>query len=473
MAAVLLRALAMDLNAEQLPPQVLKFKTYAKYRKALCEHFNLRFVRITGCGNCFFDSCAALLPAAGSGSDLRKEVIAFLAECIAGQHDLLGERCTREIKQELQQELVGPNHLYGAEAGAFPTPRSYLDASASNEVWVQGYHWIRAMAHLHSVCVCVVIHGFEHLQLFGVVAHPRIYLYKRDVDTHYDALVPQIQGISPAGDLESIAAARQHSLGVPLCMVYSTHHSLISAVYQLKAAAAHDNARRLGRRIAGFDSRAPIVVSDSEDVECALHDTASDLQMYSRFIDDLHRRCVSGVHKVVVQRVLRLQLQCTFASWIQLTPSQADTLYSQALHILRILSDFHKGCITDMEEAAAEYRDAGDDAAAEEMLQQLQLVLHPQYSSEDELEEVKCDQDSAAKKAAAIPAAEAPSPRRSLRARKKTKIIISSSSSSSISSSISSSSSSNSSSSSSSGDGGTAPRKRGVAATAAAGELCV
>ena len=233
------------------------------------------------------------------------------------------------------------------------------------------------MAHLHSVCVCVVIHGFEHIQLFGVLAHPRIYLYKRDAETHYDALIPQFEGALPAGDfsdsitLDSRAAARQHSL-----------------VYQLKAAAAPNNSRRLLRRLQGFDSRAPIVVSDSEDVECAL---PSDLQIYSRFIDHLHSTCGPGIPKAAVQRVLRLQLQCTFASWVQLSPTQKDALYVQALQILRTLSEYLKDCVVDLEQLAAEYRDAGNAAAAEEMLQQLTSVLHPQYSSEDELEEVKCE----------------------------------------------------------------------------------
>ena len=208
----------MELNAEQLPREVLEFKTYAKYRNAVCELFNLRFLRVAGIGNCFFDSCAASLPAAGSGSDLRKQVIAFLAQCIAGQHDFLGARCTLEIEQELQQELVGlpkkRNGSDGAEAGAPLTPQSYLDASASNEVWVQGYHWIRAMAHLHSVCVCVVIHGFEHIQLFGVLAHPRIYLYKRDAETHYDALIPQVL---PLG----VAVPSSGAYVLPLVRVYT------------------------------------------------------------------------------------------------------------------------------------------------------------------------------------------------------------------------------------------------------------
>ena len=196
----------------------------------------------------------------------------------------------------------------------------------------------------------------------------------------------------------SRAAARQRSLSVPLCMMYITHHSLISAVYQMKVL-GFDNSSRLTRRVDGFGSRAPIVVSDSEDADCALHVIPSNLlQTYSRFIDSLHRRCgmqKAGVHKVAVQAALRMNLQCTFASWAQLSPTQKDALYVQALQILRTLSEFLKVCVTDLEQVAAEYKDAGNDAAAEEMLQQLTSVLHPQYSSEDELE-VKCEQEDSA-----------------------------------------------------------------------------
>ena len=134
-------------------------------------------------------------------------------------------------------------------------------------------------------------------------------------------------------------------------------------------------------------------------LELKTHAISDSSRAYSRFIDRLHRRCgmqKAGMHKVAVQAALRLNLQCTFASWVQLSPTQKDALYVQALQILRTLSEYLKDCVVDLEQLAAEYRDAGNAAAAEEMLQQLTSVLHPQYSSEDELEEVKCEQEDSA-----------------------------------------------------------------------------
>jgi hypothetical protein len=57
--------------------------------------------------------------------------------------------------------------------------------------------------------------------------------------------------------------------------------------------------------------------------------------------------------------------------------------------ILRTLDRFLKGSMADLEELAKESRDAGDDAAAEDALQQLQSIMRLQFTSEEEeLDEV-------------------------------------------------------------------------------------
>jgi len=76
--------------------------------------------------------------------------------------------------------------------------------SATDGVWVQGYHWLRAVSQLFPVCVCVIIHNHEHMHLFGDTDNPRIYLYKRDTQTHYDALVPSVAFISGATTLRTL-----------------------------------------------------------------------------------------------------------------------------------------------------------------------------------------------------------------------------------------------------------------------------
>ena len=110
----------------------------------------------------------------------------------------------------------------------------------------------------------------------------------------------------------------------------STLESGVPIVARADAArhrSAPDNSRRLARRVAGFDSRASILVSDSEDVESALHVPAAELrQSYARFVDHLHLRYYTGQDRAVVQRVLRKQLHCTFASWVLFSQPQADAL---------------------------------------------------------------------------------------------------------------------------------------------------
>ena len=59
-----------------------------------------------------------------------------------------------------------------------------------------GYHWVRAVSALHNVCIGVVIHGFEHVTFFGDPSLPRSYLYKKDAETHYDALLPAAAPLS-------------------------------------------------------------------------------------------------------------------------------------------------------------------------------------------------------------------------------------------------------------------------------------
>jgi len=201
---------AMEVSHYQLPVAVFNNATIGKYRDAVCRHLHLRLKRCSGSGNCFFESCALLLPSLRlDANTLRQQAIAFLRECVHAEHGALGERCLFEIESELNEELIG------AKKQTFPlTPEAYLNASASNRVWVAGmglglgfwvclgltpqpgYHWVRAVSALHQVCIGVVIHGFEHVTLFGDSALPRVYVYKKDAETHYDALLPVLHPLS-------------------------------------------------------------------------------------------------------------------------------------------------------------------------------------------------------------------------------------------------------------------------------------
>jgi hypothetical protein len=157
---------------------------------------------IGGSGDCFFQSISSLLkhvPKAIASelqhSDfwdvdptlLRLQVVSWLRECAAGQHGILGERCVLDMEEELGRELVTSGRQCAKKPESID---EYLDASANVGVWVQGYHWLRAVSHIFNVCVGVIIHNHEHMYLFGDQKQQRIYLYKRDTDTHYDALEP-------------------------------------------------------------------------------------------------------------------------------------------------------------------------------------------------------------------------------------------------------------------------------------------
>jgi hypothetical protein len=43
---------------------------------------------------------------------------------------------------------------------------------------------------IYKVCVTVVVHRHEFVRLYGDPAHRRIYIYKKDAETHYDPLLP-------------------------------------------------------------------------------------------------------------------------------------------------------------------------------------------------------------------------------------------------------------------------------------------
>jgi hypothetical protein len=113
--------------------------------------------------------------------------------------------------------LVSSTALYN---GFVPeSMESYLTATADISVWACGYHWIRAVASLHAVSIVVVIHSFDYVQLFcGDSTHPRVFLYKTDVETHYDALVPNAlvpntDGLSQNNEASS--PPPNHSLSSP------------------------------------------------------------------------------------------------------------------------------------------------------------------------------------------------------------------------------------------------------------------
>ena len=191
---------AMEVTAIQLPPRFPAITGICKYRDEVCAHFGLVLRRMNGNGSWFFHACVFLLSKHGgiqvTPEELRHRVVSFFRECKQGMHGQLGERVMMDMECELQEPLVSSSKRHDGEVPGNVT--SYLDASMNTGVWVAGYHWVRAVAHLYQVCFNVVIHGFPCVYAFGNTSHAQLFLYKRDVETHYDALPRRLNHVPDA-----------------------------------------------------------------------------------------------------------------------------------------------------------------------------------------------------------------------------------------------------------------------------------
>ena len=180
-----------------------------KYLSVVCEHLHCGVRRVARNGDSFFWAlCDGGIKnqidpdRVGLGdcsSTLRSDVVAFLSECSLNQHGDLGDRCKFEMEQQLNVPIVSSNKEFD---GCVPTTLSeYLNLVANIGVWIEGYHWLRAVASLFQRCVVVVIHGHQHLHCFGNMHHPRIYLYKTDAaEKHFDALWAYAETLWPLPD---------------------------------------------------------------------------------------------------------------------------------------------------------------------------------------------------------------------------------------------------------------------------------
>ena len=148
------------------------------YLQTLCDVLQVRVCSTSSQGGCFFDSIYALLPTVGkavkSSKCLRLQIVQFFRECIDGAHGNLGERVTEDIRDVIKR---------------VKTCEDYLQAVSLQSTWAEGYHWPRAVAHLFSVRVSVFIHDFQHDLTFGDGGEI-IALWKGDVETHYEPLIP-------------------------------------------------------------------------------------------------------------------------------------------------------------------------------------------------------------------------------------------------------------------------------------------
>ena len=205
-------------GTEHLPNTVRTFRKTEKrrYREAVCYAFNLHYKEIDGDGNCFFASCGAAFKhvhhVAGGHEVpsrlMRNLCCTWLRRCVREEglevHLLPQEvnisspgipipsALRSEVCKSMQAVLKYP--LVGAQTKSGKVLTSsicnYLDHSEHEGVWVEGFHWLYAVATLYNVCIVVIVNGHEHTHVYGNRNSVRIYLYKFDAQTHYDVLLP-------------------------------------------------------------------------------------------------------------------------------------------------------------------------------------------------------------------------------------------------------------------------------------------
>jgi hypothetical protein len=166
----------------------------ARYRSAVCDYLGLRWESIAGKGNCFFAAVItgllSTLPADRTdglvGDQLRGIVVDWLRLQLSLGDDL-AERVQVEIDAEINIPLICSRR--GVLRVVPSTREEYLDAVAVDAVWIQGYHWLRAVSYIARVRVGLVIYPFDSVIYFGQGDYT-IFLYKADAETHFDALVP-------------------------------------------------------------------------------------------------------------------------------------------------------------------------------------------------------------------------------------------------------------------------------------------
>jgi hypothetical protein len=157
----------------------------ASYRRAVCNHLGgLQWQSINGAGNCFFAAVSTCLLATlppdrtdhlVGEKRLRALVVEWLEHQTQFVDDDLAERVCVEIDAELGVTLQCSKRGFTDHT---PTTRAqYLKAVAVDGVWIQGYHWMRAVSTIAMVRVGLVIYSFDSVCYFGH-GDKTIYLYK-------------------------------------------------------------------------------------------------------------------------------------------------------------------------------------------------------------------------------------------------------------------------------------------------------
>ncbi len=219
-------------------------------------------------------------------------------------------------------------------------------------IFPTGYHWLRSVAKLFNVCVCVVIHNHPCVYVFGDVLQRRIHLYKRDVETHYDALPASVMYIGVAlANVSAISASN----------VTAQSDALPDVMYT--------------KQITASTAQLP---SDQQNLQ---------KKRFSNFVLELndHMRCKNDGTRSI-QKLLRTTFNCTSDTWMLFdTDSELQTsLFSQTCELLEERSTRRRR----MQDLHLSYMDAailcGDEEAVEAAICKFEGLQHPSDSSSEE-----------------------------------------------------------------------------------------
>ena len=184
----------MNIEAIQLFIDGLGDMKAPAFLQAVCDHLGVRVCSVGSNGSCFFDSIYALLPTVGKGTmapnNLRPFVVNFLRQCNAGEHGDVGTRVKDDMEAALSVKVVSSAPSLRQHNKKPKDMDDYLNAVSKRSVWVEGFHWLRSIAVLFNVRVDVCIFGFTYLLSFGNPDDPVIRLWKNDVDTHFEPMIP-------------------------------------------------------------------------------------------------------------------------------------------------------------------------------------------------------------------------------------------------------------------------------------------
>ena len=208
----------MEYGTEALPlfdVGVGNFPTRnARFRAAVCQHFNLQWVSVGGTGNCFFEALSRVLEPQRTAAQLRADCVDLFRNSLDSTQPFF-ERIVVEIENELHQELVCSSRRSGMNGFKPGSVTEYIDAVSKDGVWVQGLHWCRAVSYLHDVRIGVVVYGSEYVRFVGS-GTATVFLYNVDGRTHFDPLVPSTEapmlppGNHSGSDKESSVHASSH-----------------------------------------------------------------------------------------------------------------------------------------------------------------------------------------------------------------------------------------------------------------------